>query len=80
MGDKVVSFCLSDLGENVPPDHAVCFESKEWSNKDLWPYLEVDGNLIFQVESPPARWPLIAGIAGLIVIVCVAFAFYAKKR
>lgn len=80
MGDKIVSFCLVDLGENVSPDHAAGFESKEWSNKDLWPYLEVDGNLIPHVKLQPARWPLIAGIVGLITIVGAIVAFCAKKR
>lgn len=79
MGDKIVGFCLVDLGENVPPDHAAGFESKEWSNKDLWPYLEVEGNLI-KVESPPPKWSFIAGIAVAIVIVGIVIAFCIKKR
>lgn len=76
MGDKIVSFCLVDSGENVPPDHAAGFESKEWSNKDLWPYLKVGGELISQVESPPTRWPLVAGIVGMMAIIGVVGTLY----
>ncbi|MBA7601315.1 hypothetical protein ES703_08384 [subsurface metagenome] len=38
-GDKVVSFCLVDIGENVAPDHDARFSSKEWG--DNVPYLEI---------------------------------------
>jgi len=40
-GDKVASFCVVDLGENVAPDHYALMESKEWDNVSLWPYLEI---------------------------------------
>jgi hypothetical protein len=40
-GDNVASFCLVDLGENVPPDHAAYFTPKEAGYENQWPYLEV---------------------------------------
>ena len=80
MGDKIVGFCLVDLGENTSPDHAASFESKEWSNKDLWPYLEVEGDLISLIEPPSTRWPLITGIFGTLAVISIAFVFYLKRR
>ena len=38
-GDKKVSFCLVDIGENVAPNHDARFSSKEWG--DNVPYLEI---------------------------------------
>ena len=38
-GDKIVRFCLVDIGENVAPNHDARFSSKEWG--DNVPYLEI---------------------------------------
>jgi hypothetical protein len=43
-GDKVASFCVVDLGENVSPDHAALMDSKEYGLDNFdnkWPYLEI---------------------------------------
>ncbi len=83
MSDKIISFCLVDLGEDTPPDHAASFESKEWSDTNIWPYLEVSGDLIPPTESPTpneVNWPLIAGIAGVIVIIGIVAALYMRRH
>jgi len=43
-GDKVASFCVVDLGENVAPNHAALMNSKEFGLDNFdnkWPYLEI---------------------------------------
>jgi len=41
-GDKIVSFCMVDIGENVAPDHSANFSSKEYDeSEENMPYLEI---------------------------------------
>jgi hypothetical protein len=41
VSDKIASFALIDAGENVAPDHAARFDSKEYWNSDFHPYLKI---------------------------------------
>jgi hypothetical protein len=41
VSDKIASFALIDAGENVAPDHAARFDSKEYGNSDFHPYLKI---------------------------------------
>jgi hypothetical protein len=47
-GDKVASFALVDLGENIAPDHMARFTSKEYVARENHPYLEI-------LTAPPAK-------------------------